>query len=156
MTCTTKEKKGGTLRVTIGKKDFEDWFPNDVPQSLVKYWIDLGRSREKYQEFAENIENRLDLIEAKIKDLTDLCDRQSHLLIQVAKLLTVSSIPNQYQMELLKFNETNGNLSHDNQNLVNLLKIKEGNFKSYIDRIFPGNVADVLLRTSSDKEGSDA
>lgn len=156
MTYTAKEKKGDTIRVTIGKKDFLDWVPADVPQSLVKYWIDLGRSREKYQEFAENIENRLDLMETKIKDLTDLCDRQSHLLIQVAKLLTVSSIPNQYQIELLKFNEANGNLSHDNQNLVNLLKNKEANFKSYIDRIFPGTTADILLRTSTDKEGSDA
>ena len=160
MATTTKANQNGTFRIHIHQREIDKWLPADTPQSLLKYWIDLGRERDqairKMAEMAQGIEAELVNLRQSIHELRDQCERQAHLLVQATKLLAVATTPAHYQMEVIQFNSQHKELNHDERNQLALLKIKEANFDRYLKKHFPGIPSDSLLRTEIEERAPNA
>ena len=65
----------------------------------------------------------------------------------------IASAVDQYQIELLKYKEKQGDLTFTERNQLNLCKRKEKNFKAYKELVFPGVKSDYFCATDELKIG---
>ena len=124
------------IRVTIFPREQANWAAKDAPQSLVKHWIELGREREKVSQLIEErtfqidsaISKKLETLDQKIDSIQQKLDSLIHFVVQMGNLSAIASAVDQYQIELLKYKEKQGDLTFTERNQLNLCKRKEKNF----------------------------
>lgn len=150
MASTIKATESGTIRVNIGKKDLARWVGEDVPQSLVQHWIELGRQRQDIEDNADkkhqDLMHNLKDLRTEIDELRDDNRRLALLVSQVSHLLCVSSTTSHLELEELRFKSDKGaSLNPSEKSKLNLFKVKDFNFRRYLSMIFPGVESDRFL-----------
>lgn len=150
MANSSRSSKTASIRVSIGKKELLAWGGKDVPQSIVKHWLELGRQRSETNSAigaeSRNLLKKLDDLRREIDELRDDNRKLILLVSQMAHLLCVSSASDHYDLEVLRFKEETGiKLPPIESNKLNAYRVKGFNFQRYLNRLFPGLESDHFL-----------
>lgn len=147
MVSITREKRGGTVRINISAKEFDQLIPEDANRALVESWIKLGRERESIREHTEEVlatrfaaqKDEMEAIHGELVDLKNTLDKYITFFVQVAHSLTISTTANsQFNLESIHFDKINGNkLSHENEQTYALAQIKHKIFKQLMTNFLP-------------------
>ncbi len=147
MVSVTKEKRGGTVRINISAKEFDQLIPDDANRALVLHWIKLGRQREQLFEHLDEIvsprfsaqKDEIDVLRAEVSGLKDRLERYIMFFIQVAHTLTVSTTANShFELESIHFDKKNGGkISHESEQTYKLATIKHSLFKELMSDLLP-------------------
>lgn len=146
MASTFKQNEKGGLRVNISKKEIANWVGEDVPQSMVQHWLELGRNRAetevKFDEFTHSLQDQ----RLEIEELKDQNRKLMQLLSQTAHLLCAISTSDHYELENLRNKSAKGiALSDLEKAKLNTFKVKDFNFKRYLSILSPGIESDKFL-----------
>ena len=157
MARTDKPNNSGALRVGLSKKDLARWAAEDVPQSIVKHWIEIGRKEADLDEKSEQKNDELKAILQDLRaDLEDLKEENRKLVLltsQMAHLLCISSTQDHFDVENLRFKAERGaDLTQPEKAKLNLFKVKDFNFRRYLSFLFPGVESDRFLTLEQKKE----
>ena len=151
MAVTYEPRKDSTIRVNIGQRELADWVGKDVPQSMIKHWIELGRQRQDNEETVRSelaeLRKMVQTLTSRVEELQDEVHRHVTLTSQLGHLIAVATSREHYDLENLRYRaeHSEGDLSAAEKRQLNAFRVKDFNFKKYLARLFPGVVSERLL-----------